>query len=101
MSGSRRQISLDDPAPIFLTNTATTEPPYFAPAPVQQGLQPIMLKLERPNPSRRVKNFRQGLSRVGLRCATFWTAITPKLNDISSYAPTYALPGPGGHLLAL
>lgn len=43
-------------APIGLSDTA--------PALVQQGLQPILLKRQRLNPSRPCQKFRQGLSRI-------------------------------------
>lgn len=59
------RTSLDETARDFLTATAPTEPQYLAPALVQQGLQPIMLKRQRSNPSGRVKNFCQGWSRAG------------------------------------
>lgn len=69
MSGFDRfwtyRFSLDENARKFLTTSVPTGRPDSATALVQQGLQPIAIKRERPNPSRRVKNFRQGLSRVG------------------------------------
>lgn len=64
MSGFVRSVtagfSLDEHARKFLTASAPTGRPGSAPALVQQGLQPIMLKRQRLNPSRVVKNFRQG-----------------------------------------
>lgn len=56
--------SLDEHARKFLTAPAPTGLPDIAPALVQQGLQLIMLKRQRFNPSRLVKNFRQGRVRV-------------------------------------
>ncbi|MGE8170569.1 hypothetical protein ACQKO7_20485 [Pseudomonas putida] len=43
-----------------MTTSAPTGQPDLAPALVQQGLQPILLKRQSPNPSGVVKNFRQG-----------------------------------------
>lgn len=64
MSGFVRSVtagfSLDEHARKFLTASAPTGQSDIAPALVQQGLQPIMLKRQRFNPSRLVKNFRQG-----------------------------------------
>ena len=56
--------SLDEHARKFLTAFAPTGRPESAPALVQQGLQPIMLKRQRLNPSRPCQEFRQGLSRI-------------------------------------
>lgn len=53
-------FSLDEHAREFLTTSAPTGQSDVALALVQQGLQPIMLRRERFNPSRLVKNFRQG-----------------------------------------
>lgn len=52
--------SLDEHARKFLTASAPTDQPDLAPAFVQQGLQSVLLKRQRPNPSRLVKNFCQG-----------------------------------------
>lgn len=64
MSGFVRSMtagfSLDEHARKFLTTSAPTGQSDVAPALVQQGLQPIMPKRQRFNPSRLVKNFRQG-----------------------------------------
>lgn len=77
MSGFVRSVtagfSLDEHARKFLTASAPTGQSDLAPALVQQGLQPIMLKRQRVNPSSVVRNFRQGLSRAGLGCCPFWT----------------------------
>lgn len=68
-----RPVSLDKHTREFLTAPAPTGRPNLAPALVQHGLQPIMLKRQRPNPSSVVKNFRQGLSKAGLGFGPFWT----------------------------
>lgn len=91
---------LDEHARKLFTAPAPTGQSDLAPALVQQRLQPIMLKRQRPNPSRRVKNFRQGLSRAGLGCGPFWTSIRVMLDDTDPHTPPDALPGTTGHLLA-
>ncbi len=68
MSGFVRSVtagfSLDEHARKFLTASAPTGRPESAPALVQRGLQTIVLKRQRPNPSRPCQEFRQGLSRI-------------------------------------
>lgn len=62
------RFSLDEHARKFLTASAPTGRPGSAPALVQQGLQPILIRRQRPNPSRVVKNL---FPHVQLRnCAT-------------------------------
>lgn len=56
--------SLDEHARKFLTASAPTDQPDLAPALVQQGLQLVLLKRQRSNPSRPCQEFRQGLSRI-------------------------------------
>ena len=51
---------LDEPPRKFLTASAHTGPPDTGPALLHHGLQPILLKRQRFNPSRLVKNFCQG-----------------------------------------
>ncbi len=59
---SQGRFSLNEHSRKFLTASAPTGPPYTAPALVHQGLQPILLKRQRLNPSRPCQEFRHPLA---------------------------------------
>jgi len=72
---------------------APTARPNIAPGLTIRGLQPIMLKRQQPNPSRRVKNFRQGWP-------PFWTSVLRMLGETRpKAAPNHTL-GTTRNLLA-
>ena len=79
------RLFLDEHARKLLTASAPIGQSDIAPALVQQGLQPIMLKRQRFNPSRLVKNFLQGPvkdarhSGQALVCWSTTLARTPRL----------------------
>lgn len=93
------RTSLDEPARDFLTATAPTEPQYLAPALVQQGLQPIILKRQRQNTSRKVKNFCQGWSRAGQGWRHSGRAFARGSTPPTCPPAPDVLPSPAGHLL--
>lgn len=80
-----------------MTASAPTGQSDIALALVRQGLQPIMFKRQRFNPSRLVKNFRQGVCQG---CGTFWTGVGLLVDAAGAHAAPEALSGPGGRLLA-